>query len=70
MAGNVLDLSVEIRVEIVTGGVADEAGPGAITAVGGATVGDQKQHPVGIPVDEAGDRRMRILAARILHFPG
>ncbi len=68
--GDVVDLPVELRMEIVAGGVADQTRPGAIPAVRRAAVGDQKQHAVGIAMHQTRHGRMGVLAARIAHFPG
>ena len=48
----------------------NDARAGAIAAVGGAAVGDEKQHAVRIAVDEAGHRHVGILAAGIGEFLG
>ena len=69
MKRDVFDLAIEFRMEIVAAGVADEPRARAVAAIRGATVGDQEQHAVGIAMHQAGHGRMRILAARVAHFP-
>ena len=69
MLRDVGNLFVELRMEVVAGGVADEPGTGAIPAICRAPVGDEKQDAVGIAMDKAGHGRMGIFAARIAHFP-
>ena len=69
MPRDVFDLLVEFGMEIVAAGVADEPRARAVAAIRGAAVGDEKQHAVGIAMDEAGHGRMRILAARVAHLP-
>ena len=49
--------------------VAHQAAAGAITAIGGATVGDKEEHAVRIAMDEAGHRRMFVLTERVEHLP-
>ena len=70
MRGDIGDLPVEFGMEIVAAGVAHQPRAGAITAIAGAAVRDQKQHAVGIAMHQARHRRMRIFAARVAHFPG
>ena len=70
MLGDVVDLPVEIGMKIVAAGVAHQPRAGAIAAITRATVGDQKQHAVGIAMHQARHRRMRVFAARVAHFPG
>ena len=55
--------------EIVTAGVADQPRARAITAIARAAVRHQKQHAVGIAMDQSGHGRVGILAARVAHFP-
>ena len=51
-APDVIELAIEFGMEIVAGSVADEPRAGAIAAIGGATVGDQKEHAIGIAMDQ------------------
>ncbi|NDE85793.1 MAG: hypothetical protein EB056_07235 [Verrucomicrobia bacterium] len=44
--------------------------PGTVAAVGGTTVGDQKQDPVWIAMDQPWNWHMGILAAGIQHLVG
>ena len=69
VVADVLDLAVELGVKIVSARIAHEPRAGAVTAVGRATVRHQKQYAVGVAMHESGHRRMRILAARVAHFP-
>ena len=69
MFRDVGELFVELRMEVVAGGVADEPGTRAIPAIRRAPVGDEKQDAVGIAMHEARHGRMGIFAARIAHFP-
>ena len=54
--------------EVLLADAGDDARTGAVAAVGGAAVGDEKEHAVGVAVDQAGDRHVGILAARVGHF--
>ena len=56
------------RVEVVVLRVADEPAARAIAAIGGAAVGDEEQHAVGITVDEAGHGGVFVLAERVEHL--
>ena len=49
---------------------ADDAAAGAVAAIGGAAVGDEKEDAVGIAMDQARHRHVRIFAARIGHVVG
>src|SRR5437899_3880332 len=69
MVPDIFDLFVELRMKIVASGVADEARARAITAIRGATVSDEKQNAIGIAMNQARHRRVRIFAAGIGHFP-
>lgn len=52
---DVLESGFEFGVEVVILGVGDEATAGAVTAIGGAAVGDEKEDTVGVAVDDAVD---------------
>ena len=54
--------------EIVVLRVRNQPAPGAIAAIGGATVGDQKQHAVRITMHEARHRRVFVLPQRVEHL--
>ena len=69
MGGDVGDLLVVFGMKIITAGVAHQPGAGAVTAVAGTPVSDQKQHAVGITMHQTGHGRMGILAAGIAHLP-
>jgi len=58
----------EVGVQFLFPGAAYDAAAGAIPAVGGAAIGNEKEDPVGIPMDEAGDGHVIVLAAGIGHF--
>lgn len=62
------DRLVEIGVEFLLAGPAHHAGAGAVAAVGGAAVGDQKQDSVGVAVDKTRHRHVAVLAAGIGHL--
>src|SRR5437016_122726 len=64
VAPDVIDLTRELRMKIITRGVAHQPRTGAITAITRATIRDEKQHPVRITVDQPGHGRMAILPAR------
>ena len=66
---DVFDLAVKLRMEIVAGGVADQARAGAITAIGRAAVGHQEQHAVRVAMHQSRHGRMGVFAARVAHFP-
>ena len=67
--GDVINLPVKLRVEVIAAGVAHEPRARAIAAVGGAAVRDEEQHAVGVAMDEPGHRRVRVFAAGVGHFP-
>src|SRR4051794_14076658 len=58
---------VEIGVQFLFANAADDAAPGAISAVARATIGHQKQHAVWIAMDQPRHRHMRVFATRIRH---
>jgi hypothetical protein len=66
---DVFDLLVELRMEIISGGVADKARAGAVTAIGGTAIGNEKEHAIWITMHQTGHGRMRIFPAGIAHFP-
>jgi len=51
MVADVLKLFFEIGMKIVTGGVTDQSGAGAVSTIRSATIGDQEEDPVGVSVD-------------------
>ncbi|MGC3988104.1 MAG: hypothetical protein QM796_00190 [Chthoniobacteraceae bacterium] len=51
-------------------GSAHHAAAGAIAAVAGATVSDQKQNAIGIAVNQPRHRHVRILPTRVGHLGG
>lgn len=59
---------VEIGVELLLTGSADDAAAGAVAAVGGAAVGDEEENPVGVTMNQAGDGHVGIFAAGVGHF--
>ena len=63
------DLLREIRVKIIAGGIAHETRSRAVTTVSRATIGHQKQDAIRVPMHQPWNGRVRILAARIRHFP-
>ena len=69
MVADVFDLLVELRMKIVTRGVAHKPRASAVTAVGSAPIGDQKQNAIGIAMNQAWHWRVGIFTARIRHFP-
>lgn len=52
------------------GNAGDDPGTGAIPAIGGTTVGDEKEDAIGIAMDEAGDGHVGVFATRVGHFGG
>jgi len=54
-APDVVDLGLEVRMKVVSRRIAHQAGPGAIPAIAGATVGHQKEHAVGVAMHQARD---------------
>ena len=66
----VLELGLMVAPIEVLGGVADDPRAGAVPAVRGALRRDEHQHPVGVAVDQARDRRVAVLGERVLHHRG
>src|SRR5205814_2565698 len=58
---------LEIGVEFLFAHAAHHATPGAVTAVTRTTIRDEKEDAIGISMDEAGHRHVRIFAARVRH---
>ena len=67
---DVVELRLELAPVEVLLGVADDPAPGAVAAVARALGRDQEQDPVGVAVDQPGDRAVAILRQRVLHHPG
>ncbi len=61
---------LRLRERVLAASFPDHARARAVAAVGRAEAGRQEQHPVGIAVDEAGHRRVVVLAERIVGFAG
>ena len=61
---------IEVGVEFLLSGSADDSRPRAVAAVSSATVGDKKEDSVGIAVHQSWHGHMAILAARISHLDG
>jgi hypothetical protein len=55
-AANVIDLFFEFGMEIISAGITDEPGAGAIAAVRGASVGDEEEDAVGVAMNQARNR--------------
>ena len=66
---DVFNLAVELRVEIVAGGVAHQPRTGAVTAIGRAPVGHQEQHAVRVAMHQSRHGRMGVFAAGVAHLP-
>lgn len=69
-AFEVFDGGVPLGFELLVGDAGDDAGAGAVSAVGGAAVGDEEEDAVRIAVDEAGDGHVAVFATGIGHFGG
>ena len=65
---DVAERPLVLGMEIVVLRVAHQPAARAVPAIGGAAVGHQEQHPVGITVHQSRHRRMLVLAERIEHF--
>ena len=63
---DVLQARLELGMEIVGLGVGHQTAARAITAIRGATVGDQEQHAVRVAMDDARDGHGAFFADRIL----
>src|SRR5205085_9471676 len=61
---------LEISVQFLFSDTADETAARAITAVTGATISDEKQNAVGITMNQARHRHVRIFSARVDHVVG
>src|SRR5690349_19441355 len=69
MLTDVFGLPVELGMKIIARRITDQPRARAIPAITGATIRDEKEHAIRIPMHQPGHRRMRILAARVGHFP-
>ena len=58
----------KIDVEFLFARAAHHPAAGAVAAVGGATVGDEKQDAIRVAVDESRHRHVAVFAARISHL--
>jgi hypothetical protein len=70
-----LGVSLKIAIDLLKIGMkflfsdtANDPASGTVTAVGSASVSDQKQNPVGIAVHQSGYRHITVFAARVSHF--
>ena len=61
---------VKVGLELLLPSTAHHARAGAVATVGGAAIGNQKQHPVGIAVNQPWHRHMAVLTARVGHLGG
>ncbi len=61
---------LELGMQFLFAHAADDAAAGAVAAIAGATIGDEKEHAIRIAMHEAGHRHVRILAARVRHVVG
>ena len=61
----VVDRAVEIEFELLLAHATDDAAARAVAAIGGAPVGDEKEHAVGITMDQPGHGHVMVLAARV-----
>ena len=68
-AADVVELGLELAAVEVLGRVADDPAPRAVAAVARALGRDEQQDPVGVAVDEAGDRGVAVLGEGVLHHP-
>ncbi len=59
----------KVGMQLLLPGTADHAAAGAITTVRGTAVSYQKQNPIGIAMNQAGNRHVIILATGIDQFP-
>ena len=64
----ILDGLIPLGFEFLVRNAGNNAGPGAVAAVGCAAVGDEKKDAIGVAVDESRDRHVGILATGVGHF--
>ena len=64
----ILDGLIPLGFEFLVRNAGNNAGPGAVAAVGCAAVGDEKKDAIGVAVDESWDRHVGILATGVGHF--
>ncbi len=64
----ILDGLIPLGFKFLVRNAGNDAGPGAVSAVGCAAVGDEKKDAIGVAVDESRDRHVGILATRVGHF--
>src|SRR5438874_8680600 len=55
IAADIIELPSKVRMKIVAGGVAHQPRACAVPAIAGAAVGDEKEHTVGIAMDQSGN---------------
>ena len=68
MSFQVLVGFLEVGVQLLFTHATDDAASRAVTAIGCAPIGDQKEHAIRISMDQTRDRHVGIFAARIGHF--
>ena len=68
MLFDILQTGFELGVKVIGLRVRDQAAARAITAVGGAAVGDQEEHAIRVAVDDTRDRHRALFADRVLGF--
>ena len=64
----ILDSLIPLGFESLVRNSGNDAGAGAVAAVGCAAVGDEKKDAIGVAVDESGDWHVRILATGVGQF--
>ncbi len=63
----IFERGFELGVEFLFADATDDTGAGAIAAVARATIGHEKEDAIGVTMDEAGHRHVRIFPARVRH---
>lgn len=64
----ILNGLIPLGFEFLVRNAGNDAGAGAVAAVGCAAVGDEKKDAIGVAVDESGDWHVGILATRVGKF--
>ena len=66
----ILKCGFPLDFELLVAHARDYARASAVAAIGGATVGDEKQHAIGVAMHQTRNGHMAIFAAGVSHFIG
>lgn len=69
-AFQVVDRHIPLGFQLLVGNAGHYPRTGAVTAVGGASVGDQKENSIRVAVHQTRDRHVRVFPTRIRHLRG